>query len=129
MFEGDTDFGLSESDLLSRGFGANPQFGVIVADEGNNKLVGIAVHYNIPFMQLVKPSLMLKWLYVDANQRGKNIGRRLLKVLLYTPQIIDIISLIGLYLMITLMPKNFIAVWVQSLMISGYAGNYTRKNG
>ncbi|WP_149524268.1 GNAT family N-acetyltransferase [Sphingobacterium hotanense] len=79
LFEGDTDFSLSESDLLSRGFGKNPQFGAIVADAGNNKLVGIAVHYIIPFMHNLKPSLMLKWLYVDANQRGKNIGKRLLK--------------------------------------------------
>lgn len=79
LFEGDTDFSLSESDLLSRGFGANPQFGAIVADAGNGKLVGIAVHYTVPFMHNLKPSLMLKWLYVDINQRGKNIGKRLLK--------------------------------------------------
>lgn len=79
LFEGDTDFNLSRSDLLSRGFGKNPQFGAIVADAGNNRLVGIAVHYIIPFMHNLKPSLMLKWLYVDSNQRGKNIGKRLLK--------------------------------------------------
>ena len=79
IFEGDTDFNLTESELLNRGFSKNPQFGAIVADAGNNKLIGIAVHYNIPFMHNLKPSLMLKWLYVDANQRGKNIGKRLLK--------------------------------------------------
>lgn len=79
FFEGDTDFSLSESDLLSRGYGKNPQFGAIVADAGNDKLAGIAVHYIIPFMHNLQPSLMLKWLYVDTNQRGKNIGRRLLK--------------------------------------------------
>ena len=79
LFEGDTDFKLTESDLLNRGFCKNPQFGAIVADAGNNKLVGIAVHYNIPFMHNLKPSLMLKWLYVDANQRRKNIGKKLLK--------------------------------------------------
>jgi len=49
------------------------------AQEVNGKLVGIAVHYIIPFMHNLKPSLMLKWLYVDTGQRGKNIGRRLLK--------------------------------------------------
>ena len=79
VFEGDTDFSLTESDLLSRGFSDKPEFGAIVADGGHNQLVGIAVHYNIPFMHNLKPSLMLKWLYVDANQRGKNIGKRLLK--------------------------------------------------
>lgn len=72
LFEGDTDFSLSESDLLSRGFSANPQFGAIVADAGNGKLVGIAVHYIIPFMHNLKPSLMLKWLYVDAKKREKH---------------------------------------------------------
>ncbi|MGV0977376.1 GNAT family N-acetyltransferase [Empedobacter tilapiae] len=79
VYEGDTDFSLSENDLLSRGFGTNPQFGAIVAETGNSKLVGIAVYYTIPFMHNLKPSLMLKWLYVDTNQRGKNIGKRLLK--------------------------------------------------
>lgn len=79
LFEGDTDFSLSENDLLSMGFGNNIQFGAIVADAGNNKLVGIAVYYIIPFMHNLKPSLMLKWLYVDANHRGKSIGKNLLK--------------------------------------------------
>lgn len=79
LFEGDTDFCLTESDLLNRGFGDKPEFGAIVASYGCNKLVGIAVHYNIPFMHNLKPSLMLKWLYVDPEQRGKNIGRKLLK--------------------------------------------------
>src|SRR5690606_1334624 len=79
LFEGDTDFSLSESDLLSRGFGAKPQFGATVADAGNGKLVGIAVHDTVPFMHNLKRSLILKWLYVDINQTGKNISKRMLK--------------------------------------------------
>lgn len=110
LFEGDTDFSLSESDLLSSGFGKNPQFGAIVADAGNTKLVGIAVHYIIPFMHNLKPSLMLKWLYIDANQRGKNIGKRLLKGLAQYALNNGYKNSIGLCLTIMLMTKNFIAV-------------------
>lgn len=79
IFEGDTDFSLTEIDLLNRGFGDRPEFGAIVAEGTQNQLIGIAVHYNIPFMHNHNPSLMLKWLYVDANQRGKNVGRKLLR--------------------------------------------------
>ncbi|MCS3552638.1 ribosomal-protein-alanine N-acetyltransferase [Sphingobacterium sp. JUb20] len=78
VFEGDTDFSLTENDLLKRGFGDRPEFGAIVAQGEKNQLIGIAVHYNIPFMHNHKPSLMLKWLYVDTNHRGKSVGRKLL---------------------------------------------------
>ena len=78
VFEGDTDFSLTENDLLKRGFGDRPEFGAIVAQGEKNQLIGIAVHYNIPFMHNQNPSLMLKWLYVDTNYRGKSVGRKLL---------------------------------------------------
>ena len=49
-FERGRDFRLNEPELLRRGFGESPQFGALVADAGNAKLAGMAVHYEIPFM-------------------------------------------------------------------------------
>lgn len=80
-FEGDSDFLITEADLLQRGFGEHPEFPALVADTGNDQLAGIAVYYTIPFMHNLKLQLMLKWLYLDSDRRGKNIGRRLIGVL------------------------------------------------
>jgi diamine N-acetyltransferase len=80
-FERGQDFRLNESELLHRGFGESPQFGALVADAGNARLAGVAVHYEIPFMHALQPLLMLKWLYVDPEFRGGRIGLRLMREL------------------------------------------------
>ncbi|MEO0770895.1 MAG: GNAT family N-acetyltransferase [Cyanobacteria bacterium J06649_4] len=80
-YERGSDFRLTEAELLKRGFGEEPEFGAYVADVGNGHLVGMAVHYEIPFMHSLKPLFMLKWLYVDPQQRGQSIGRSLVKAI------------------------------------------------
>ena len=78
-FERGQDFRVDEAELLRRGFGARPEFGVYVADTGAGSLAGMAVHYEIPFMHTLQPLLMLKWLYVDPASRGERIGQRLMR--------------------------------------------------
>jgi diamine N-acetyltransferase len=78
-YERGTDFRLSEAELLRRGFGERPEFGAFVADRGDGRLAGMAVHYEIPFMHTLQPLLMMKWLFVDAGMRGRGIGRLLMQ--------------------------------------------------
>jgi ribosomal protein S18 acetylase RimI-like enzyme len=75
----DLDFRLDETQLLRRGFADRPEFGAYVADAGDGSLVGMAVHYEIPFMHTLQPLLMLKWLYVDPELRRKMIGQQLMQ--------------------------------------------------
>ena len=78
-FEGGRNFALTEADLLRLGFGDRPEFGAFVADAGKGNLVGMAVHYEIPFMHTMRPLMMMKWLFVEADQRGKRLGQRLMQ--------------------------------------------------
>lgn len=72
-------FRLTEAELLRRGFGERAEFGAFVADRGDGGLVGMAVHYEIPFMHTLEPLLMMKWLFVDPEHRGSQVGRRLIR--------------------------------------------------
>jgi GNAT superfamily N-acetyltransferase len=78
-YERGTDFRLTEAELLRRGFGERPEFGAFVADRGDGRLAGMAVHYEIPLMHTLQPLLMMKWLFVDADMRGRGIGRLLMQ--------------------------------------------------
>jgi predicted N-acetyltransferase YhbS len=84
-FERGQNFSLDEAELLRRGFGERPEFGAYVADAGRGSLVGIAVHYEIPFMHTLQPLLMLKWLYVDPEFRGGRVGQRLMRQMALRP--------------------------------------------
>ena len=77
-FERGTDFRLDEAEILRRGFGERPEFGVFVAEAGGG-LAGFAAHYEIPFMHNLKPLLMMKWLFVKPDRRGDGIGEQLLE--------------------------------------------------
>jgi GNAT superfamily N-acetyltransferase len=78
-YERGSDFRLTEAELLRRGFGGRPEFGAFVADRGDGRLAGMAVHYEIPFMHTLQPLLMMKWLFVDPDMRGRGVGRRLMQ--------------------------------------------------
>ena len=78
-YERGSDFRLTETELLRRGFGERPEFGAFVADRGGGRLAGMAVYYEIPFMHALQPLLMMKWLFVDSDVRGRGVGRRLMQ--------------------------------------------------
>ncbi|MBZ7922349.1 hypothetical protein [Ensifer adhaerens] len=60
VFEGYIDkFCVTEADLVGHGLGANPRFGVLVAERGG-RAVGIAVYYVIPWTYDLKPTLVVK---------------------------------------------------------------------
>ncbi|MET0745593.1 MAG: hypothetical protein ABWY78_19640, partial [Microvirga sp.] len=44
-YERGSDFRLTEAELARRGFGERPEFGAYVADRGDGRLGGMAVHY------------------------------------------------------------------------------------
>ncbi|NEU98645.1 GNAT family N-acetyltransferase [Bradyrhizobium sp. UFLA 03-164] len=76
-YERGSNFNLDEQELMRRGFGNRPEFGAFVADGGDRRLTGMAVHYEIPFMHSLQPLLMMKWLFVDPEYRGTGIGKLL----------------------------------------------------
>jgi GNAT superfamily N-acetyltransferase len=78
-YERGRDFRLEESHLMKRGFGERPEFGAFVADAGDGRLVGMAVHYEIPFMHTLQPLLMMKWLFVDPDVRSGGVGQKLVQ--------------------------------------------------
>ncbi len=78
VFEGYIDkFCVTEADLVEHGFSAAPRFGVLVAERGG-RAVGIAVHYVIPWTYDLKPTLVLKELFVDETARSLGAGAALI---------------------------------------------------
>jgi GNAT superfamily N-acetyltransferase len=78
-FEGyDAVFALTPRDLLERGLApaGPPQFTAFVG-EGPAGLLGYAVVVEIPFTCDLRPTLLLKELFVEAGHRGGGIGRGL----------------------------------------------------
>jgi len=79
QYERGSGFRLTETELLRRGFGDRAEFGAFVADRGDGRLCGMAVHYEIPLMHTLEPLLMMKWLFVDPDVRGQGVGRSLMQ--------------------------------------------------
>ncbi len=80
-FEGYLDqFRVNENDLLERGLGegSTRQFVAFVAESGTGALPGYAVVHTIAFTYDLRPTLVLKELYVDDAARGLGIGRALM---------------------------------------------------
>lgn len=75
------DFAVTEADLLQRGFPetGSPQFLAFVASDAIGPLVGYAVCYTIPFTYDLKPTLVVKELFVREACRREGIGRGLLR--------------------------------------------------
>jgi GNAT superfamily N-acetyltransferase len=79
QFEGDVDaFRVTEADLVRGGLGSTPRFGTFVASEADATLVGMAVHYTVPWTYDLRPTLVLKELCVVVRARGRGIGHRLM---------------------------------------------------
>ena len=75
-------FAITEEALRRWLFDASSLFRVLVAEietEGRAGLVGYAAHYRLLYMDDLRPTLVLKGLYVDAAQRAKGIARRLMR--------------------------------------------------
>ena len=73
------DFAVGAQDLETRGFGAQLQFFTKLAvDEEQAIAVGMAVFYMVPFTYDLRPTLVLKELYVDTLYRDRGVGERLM---------------------------------------------------
>jgi GNAT superfamily N-acetyltransferase len=82
-FEGyDDRFAVTVDALLERGFSPQrpPEFIAWVA-EVEGKLVGYAVIYVIPFTFDLRPTLVLKELFIDEAARGRNLGHGLMQAI------------------------------------------------
>ena len=82
-FEGyRADFAVTARDLAVRGFGPRPEFYAKLAiDTQTDTAAGMAVYYLVPFTYDLRPTLVLKELYVDTGYRGQNIGEQLVRAL------------------------------------------------
>lgn len=82
VFEGyDAQFRVTEGDLLRRGL-ANTmpaQFAAFVAQQAGAPVCGYAVTYEIPFTYDLRPTLVLKELYVEEAARGRGAGDALMR--------------------------------------------------
>ncbi len=79
-FEGyAADFAVTARDLATRGFGPRPQFfAKLAVDTATDIAAGMAVFYLVPFTYDLRPTLMLKELYVDERYRNRKVGERLM---------------------------------------------------
>jgi GNAT superfamily N-acetyltransferase len=81
VFEGyAADFRVTADDLLVRGLaGTGPkQFIALVAEDGHGAMCGHAVLLLTPFTYDLRPTVVLKELYVDARRRRQGVAEALL---------------------------------------------------
>ncbi len=81
LFEGyDRDFMVTEESLVTHGLCEQPKFHCFVAHESEeDELLGMAVVHRIDWTFDLKPTLVLKELYVKADARGMKVGENLMK--------------------------------------------------
>lgn len=73
------EFAPNEADLCRYGLGESRRFDALVAVcPSSQVLAGIAVLYTIPWTYDLKPSVVLKELFVAADFRGQGVGRGLM---------------------------------------------------
>ena len=74
-----SEFRVDSEAILENGFGDVQKFRALVAEEdGSATLGGMAVLYELPWTFDLKPTLVLKELYVRQERRGDGIGKRLM---------------------------------------------------
>ncbi|MEE4208576.1 MAG: GNAT family N-acetyltransferase [Parvularcula sp.] len=73
-----SDFRVTESDLLRHGFGRDRRFTALVAAmDGETRLSGIAVLIEDAWNYQMRPTFVLKELFVDKGSRGSGVGAAL----------------------------------------------------
>ncbi|MEM7706185.1 MAG: GNAT family N-acetyltransferase [Pseudomonadota bacterium] len=80
-FEGYIDrFRVAEKDLIKHGLGKRRKFASYVAVNPHEPtvLLGMAVTYAVGWTYEMRPTIVLKELYVRAQSRGMGIGKRLM---------------------------------------------------
>lgn len=83
-FEGyDDRFAVTVDALLERGFSPQrpPEFTAWVADV-DGTLLGYAVIYVIPYTFDLRPTVVLKELFIDSAARGQNLGHALMNAVI-----------------------------------------------
>ncbi len=81
VFEGYfEEFCVTAEDLVKRGLSAQPDFYAwVCAEPGAQLLSGMAVTYIIPWTYDLKPTLVMKELFVKPEYRGSGVGTLLLQ--------------------------------------------------
>lgn len=72
------EFAITEVAVIDAGLRSVPAFGALVADNGAGSLLGMAVHYRVPWTYDLRPILILKELFVTADARGRGVGTALM---------------------------------------------------
>lgn len=72
------EFRVDEKALLARAFGERPECHIFVV-EGREGIAGYAVGLTIPFTYDLRPTVILKELFVAAEYRGNGFGAALLR--------------------------------------------------
>ena len=74
------DFRVTEQDLIEHGLGEQRRFEAFVAQEtAAGPLLGMAVVYLIPWTYDLRPTMVLKELFVAGAARGRGFGEALMK--------------------------------------------------
>jgi len=81
QFEGYSDeFRVTEDDILEKGFGENAIFHAFVGHlSSSSQLQAMVVTYVIPWTYDLRPTLVVKELFVSQQGRGKGLGRSLME--------------------------------------------------
>jgi ribosomal protein S18 acetylase RimI-like enzyme len=89
-FEGYLDrFAITESDLLERGFLSSRAEFVAWVAAGSNELQAYALVYSIPFTFDLRPTVVLKELFVDESARSRELGSDLFQAVIRYARSID----------------------------------------
>ncbi|MEM9057452.1 MAG: GNAT family N-acetyltransferase [Pseudomonadota bacterium] len=73
------DFRVTEADIAANGFGKAPSFRAFVGVDDADRVVGMAVTYRIDWTYDLRPTVVLKELFVEETVRGQGVGEGLLK--------------------------------------------------